>query len=88
MPVGVPTSDREMATNACMGLVPYWDPKLKINKFVYRDFISQMHKRGLVFFSLSRTAPAGCFFVRKKDGRLRLIVDGRPGNAMLQPPKS
>eukprot|EP00973_Karenia_brevis_P028335 3906141-Karenia_brevis.AAC.1 len=46
----------------------------------------ELKRSGLCFYSLTRRAAAGCFFVHKKNGALRLIVDGRPGNKCLHTP--
>ena len=61
---------------------PYWDPLLKGRR--YRRFVRRLSKRGLVRFTTNPLAEVGCFFVTKKDGSLRWIVDARGPNMLFK----
>ena len=54
----------------------------------YGHFIRDLLEFGLVELIPLRRAYAGCFFVHKKDGRMRLILDNCAANAFLfrEPP--
>ena len=67
-------------------MVPYWDPALIASRDAYISFVKLMMDRHLVVLDTERVADAGVFFVWKKNKKLRLIVDGRPGNSMLPTP--
>ena len=61
----------------------YWDPKLRGK--AYRNFVRDLHQRSLLRFTREPIEFAGVFFVWKKNGRLRMIIDGRRGNGPLLP---
>ena len=68
----------------------YNDPKLNDPK-EYGAFISRLHSLGLAEFCLEpQEEEVGLFFVKKKQNRLRLIMDCRRGISILQshPPLS
>ena len=56
----------------------------------YGKCLREMHQRGLVVFDADDGAPAalGIFFVRKKDGSLRIIFDTRLLNLQFVDPLS
>lgn len=65
---------------------PYSDPRLREPR-VYREFVKRLLAAGLV--ELTTTEPVErveTFFVGKKDGRLRMVVDCRRSNCWFQPP--
>ena len=64
----------------------YWDPALKGDKDVYLDFVKELRARGMIEFHRSCECRAGIFFVTKKSGKLRLVVDARGANQMLRTP--
>jgi len=72
-------SDEELAAAAAdsVPIKPYWDVSLATNRAVRIDFIRALASRGLVSFRRRIRARVGCFFVGKKDGRIRLVVDAR-----------
>ena len=62
----------------------YWDPTLRGKTYV--AFLKDLDGRGLLQFTLHKKEEAGIFFVSKKSGALRLILDGRRGNKHLARP--
>ena len=63
---------------------PHWDDALVGD--VYISFVNRLLQNGMLTLSLGCRSQAGIFFVRKKSGRLRMIVDGRQGNQRMRPP--
>ena len=65
-------------------IVPYMDGALR-SRPAYEGFISELHQAGIV--SWTRSAKGRCtpFFVKKKNGRLRLVLDLRQVNAFFKP---
>ena len=63
---------------------PYWDPLLDPsvtkNRSRLVDFLKKLKERGQICACLWRKADIGFFFVRKKTGALRVIVDTRQPN--------
>ena len=66
---------------------PYVDPEFK-NYDVYLNFVKELSARGLASFHLSSFVRefTGTFFVKKKDGRLRLVLDARRSNCHFVTP--
>eukprot|EP00438_Fugacium_kawagutii_P006869 Skav205284 [mRNA] locus=scaffold1690:137803:145924:+ [translate_table: standard] len=65
----------------------YTDPKLRVKKN-YVKFLGQLKELGLVDFALEEAKEqVGIFFVKKKQNRLRLILDCRRSNHWFQPPE-
>ena len=50
---------------------------------VCEQFISDLFVRGLIKFTKVSKAQIACFFVKKKDGRLRLVCDCRNTNRLM-----
>ena len=69
-------------------LEPYSDPVLKHDDSKYADFVNDLVQRVLVSFTVTPRDQAAFFFVKKKGGQLRLIVDGRRADRLLRPPPS
>ena len=69
---------------------PYCDPELLRSPQVYGRFLQEMHARGLVDFEESggRAASLGIFFVKKKDGKQRIIFDTRMINCDFVSPET
>ena len=66
----------------------YWDPKLKYDNRAYTHFIRVLYERNMIDFTLDPAEYCCVFCVKKKNGRLRLIVDARKFNQMLKRPPS
>ena len=69
-------------------LKPYWDPILGQGGKAYEGFVEDLHESGMLAFTSQPSCAASVFFVKKKDGRLRLIVDARVANRQFSPPPS
>ena len=67
---------------------PYWDPRLGNSRKRYLDFVLLLAEMNIIGFTQRPAQEVGCFFVKKKDGRLRLIVDARPTNHRCRLPPS
>ena len=65
---------------------PYWDPTLRRNKQLRLDFIKRLFDIGIISFRRRIKAKVGLFFVKKKDGMIRLVVDARIPNFMHHSP--
>ena len=61
---------------------PYWDRRLASNRALLDGFIRELDACGLITYRRRVAARCGMFFVRKKSGQLRLVVDARPANAI------
>ena len=66
----------------------YTDPSLTNTQKVYGDFLKDLHKRGMIEFGRSAVIELGIFFVEKKNGKLRMIVDARRLNQRCKKPPS
>ena len=68
---------------------PYWDPKLRRSRKIRFALYKELFRLGILTFRSGIKAKAALFFVKKKDGTIRLIVDGRQANAYhRRPPHS
>ena len=61
-------------------LYPYWDPVLKNDRTLRIRFLKTLAAKGLVPFRRRIFSKAGLFFVWKKGGQIRMVVDGRHTN--------
>eukprot|EP00973_Karenia_brevis_P012395 1683467-Karenia_brevis.AAC.1 len=59
---------------------PYLDPMFKNYPRKYGNFLKDLKSRKLIRWSTYSHCTLGLFFVRKKNGRQRMIVDARPLN--------
>jgi hypothetical protein len=66
----------------------FHDPCLKHSRAKYLGFVCELYKSGIVKFSEEVKVEVGCFFVSKKSGMLRLILDARRSNAHFRRPPS
>ena len=71
-------------------VTPYWDPsvdpKRKESRGRLIELIHALVKVGLVAARTRRRADIGLFFPRKKEGRLRMVLDARQANEYHRPP--
>ena len=65
---------------------PYMDVKLQQSPEEYRHFVKKLYDVGMLRFTCSPQDLVTPFFVSKKDGRLRLILDCRGVNRRFRPP--
>lgn len=68
---------------------PYWDPKLKRDPVARDHLLRHLYRLGLCSVRRSTKCRMGLFFVKKKDGMIRMICDSRRPNALhRRPPKA
>ena len=60
---------------------PYWDPTLRRSKHARLELLGVLARAGLIGFRPRIRARVAFFFVKKKSGMIRLIVDAREANA-------
>ena len=58
----------------------FTDPKLKHSPSRYFDFIERLFQAGLLRFSQQVRGRIGAFFVKKKNGKIRLVLECADGN--------
>ena len=68
----------------------YTDPVRQHSRKTYLQFIRMLYDRGLVSFAEARKIKTKCglFFVTKRDGKIRLIIDARRANQKFRKPPS
>ena len=66
----------------------YVDPRLAEDKKVYHSFIGELVQSNLVGFTTRPRSQVGLFFVSKKSGKLRMIIDARRTNKLFRKPPS
>ncbi|CAK0895720.1 unnamed protein product, partial [Prorocentrum cordatum] len=64
----------------------HWDKTLQSDTDEYQRFVQDLLDRGMVELRTRRDFEVGVFFVKKKSGRLKLIVDARAVNQALKRP--
>ena len=62
----------------------YMDDALKRDKRLYIQFVVDLYKRNMIRFSETCASVITPFFVIKKDGRLRLVLDCRETNLLFK----
>ena len=65
---------------------PYMDVKLQHDNNVYGIFVKDLYERGMLSFTCRPREIVPPFFVRKKNGKLRLILDCRAVNKRFKKP--
>ena len=64
---------------------PYMDPVLRRHPKQYKQFVLDLLGRGMLHLTLQQEEVAA-FFVKKKNGLLRLIIDARRTNERFREP--
>lgn len=64
----------------------YMDPILANDPKKYHQFIADMHRSGLLDYTLKPKVQVGAFVVTKKGDKQRLIVDARKTNRLFRTP--
>ena len=64
----------------------YMDERMTSSKRVYAQVIKKCQNVGILTLSLSSKSTNGVFFVKRKDSRLRMIIDCRRTNRLLLSP--
>ena len=67
-------------------VVPYMDESLKQSSDLYHGFIADLAQRNMVDFTYKSFSVVTPFFVVKKSGKLRLVLDCRATNELFQHP--
>ncbi|CAE7380279.1 gag-pol [Symbiodinium natans] len=65
---------------------PYMDDTLRSSPKAYAQFISDIFERGMIDFDRTATSIITPFFVSKKSGKLRLVLDCRASNQQFDRP--
>ena len=65
---------------------PYMDEVLRHDHQQYFTFVKDLFDRGMITFTTKPRATITPFFVAKKNGKLRLVLDCRGVNQMFRPP--
>ena len=65
---------------------PYMDKVLEHDRLAYRSFLKELEHRGLVEWRRRCRSKVAVFFVKKKDGQLRMVLDCRGTNQLFLPP--
>ena len=63
-------------------ITPYFDPRLANDRKLRMRFFNTLRSKRLVTLRRKVFSFVGLSFVRKKDGSIRLVVDGRATNAL------
>ena len=80
-----PGDELEIAAEA-KGIKPYMDVVLGRSRRWYVEFIRDLDRRGLLNWVTDPLAECTAFFVDKKDGTLRMIIDCRRANVFFDDP--
>ena len=67
-------------------IVSYMDEKLKNSSELYNQFVIDLYDRGMLEFDHKATSIVTPFFVAKKSGKLRLVLDCRCSNTYFCSP--
>ncbi len=83
-------SDAERQEYLCSSdrIRPHLEPTLVRRPSVYGDFVNELYKRNMLTFRIGSDSLLGVFFVKKKNGRLRIILDTRDVNNLFRQPVS
>ena len=65
---------------------PYMDETLRTSPQAYGDFVKDMFERGMLDFARGAASVIAPFFVAKKNGKLRLVLDCRATNQKFAHP--
>ena len=77
--------DRDLYSTSVDRPRPFLEPTLVKESSVYADFLDKLDKGGLLSWKQGLPSLLGVFFVRKKNGRLRIILDTRDVNGFFRP---
>lgn len=79
----------DVADGPALWARPYWDPVLRHSRSKLAELLVHLDKAQLITWRGRARASVGIFYVGKKDGSLRVVVDGRIPSAMhRRPPRS
>ncbi len=66
-------------------IVPYMDRRLRSSRALYEQFVKDLYDRGMLRFTTRPADLVTPFFVQKKNGKQRLVLDCRITNRRLKP---
>ncbi len=78
--------DERRGVAATATVKPYWDPLLQRDSKSCEDFVSRLEKLGLVQCRRKALAEIGVFFVTKKNGGVRMVLEWRCSNVSSRAP--
>ena len=61
----------------------HWDPQLEHDPKAYACFLADLAKSMVIQWTRDPRVHIACFFVLKKSGRLRLVIDARRANILF-----
>ncbi|CAK0822825.1 unnamed protein product, partial [Prorocentrum cordatum] len=67
---------------------PYMDAILRAQPHAYAGLVRRLHAAGMVTFSAAPRERRGLFFVRKKSGKQRMVIDCRRANCWFRRPST
>eukprot|EP00959_Pyramimonas_sp_CCMP1952_P300498 6285011-Pyramimonas_sp.AAC.1 len=67
---------------------PYMDAILRAQPRAYAGLVRRLHTAGMVTFSAAPREKCGLFFVRKKSGKQRMVIDCRRANCWFRRPST
>ncbi|CAK0857017.1 unnamed protein product [Prorocentrum cordatum] len=67
---------------------PYMDAILRAQPHAYAGLVRRLHTAGMVTFSAAPRERCGLFFVRKKSGKQRMVIDCRRANCWFRRPST
>eukprot|EP00973_Karenia_brevis_P094274 12421627-Karenia_brevis.AAC.1 len=76
----------ELANEHDGQVTPYWDPKPRFSRLERLRLFERLRVLKLVGFRQAIRGRVGRFFVSKKDGTLRMIIDGRESSRLCRKP--
>ena len=68
-----------------VGFTPYMDERLRASPSLYSSFARRLYDKGMIDFTSRPSDLATPFFVSKKDGRQRFVLDCRSANLRFKP---
>eukprot|EP00971_Amphidinium_carterae_P346028 6487276-Amphidinium_carterae.3 len=79
-----PTEEIWQELDHAADLQAYWDPSLAKNDASYAEFVDRLMDLNIVGLTTEPLETNGLFFVKKKNGKLRMICDCRRANRRLR----
>ena len=65
---------------------PYMDPVLQNSRRKYKELVADLDRQGHIYWSATCRERCAIFSVKKKSGKLRLIIDARRANLRFKEP--
>ena len=81
-------SERNLYLNSSDRVKPFLEPSLVRDEQTYAGFVARLDAAGMLCWKRGVASLLGCFFVRKKCGKLRIVLDTRDANNLFRRPPS